>query len=32
MSKLALANGLWIDITPTMLLKLTIVKAILITH
>jgi len=32
MLKLALANGLWIGITPTMLLQLTIVEAILITH
>jgi hypothetical protein len=31
MPKLALANGLWIGITPTMLLKLTIVETI-ITH
>jgi hypothetical protein len=32
MPNLGLANGLWIGMTPTMLLKLTIVEAILITH
>ncbi len=32
MLKLALANGRWMGITPTMLSKLKIVEAILITH
>jgi hypothetical protein len=32
MTKLALANGLWIGITSKILLKLTMVKETLITH